>query len=192
MPQSQQLTNEQQAALQQALIYRFLGLVFAYPNDAFLPTLQNALQKISDNAARFQPLLDAFAAEPQEQLQAEYTRLFLNGYPNTPCPPYESVYREERMMGESSLAVQKLYQQWEIAIDANLSDHLATELEFLAFLSAATTLTEVATDALATREYFLEEHVRQWLPQFCRDLQKEATVEAYRLLSQLLANVLLH
>ena len=82
-------------------------------------------------------LVAAFEREETDALQAEYTRLFLNGYPRTICPPYESVCLEQRMHGE-----------WEMKVEPGLIDHLATELEFLAFLASAESLDgDMSTEA---------------------------------------------
>jgi TorA maturation chaperone TorD len=52
--------------------------------------------EIIEQWAEEYPWLQAPAAELKnwslEWWQAEYTRLFINGYPKTVCPPFESVY----------------------------------------------------------------------------------------------------
>ena len=93
-------------------------------------------------------LVAAFEREETDALQAEYTRLFLNGYPRTICPPYESVYLEQRMHGEAAVAVAAAYAEWEMKVEPGLIDHLATELEFLAFLASAESLDgDMSTEA---------------------------------------------
>lgn len=83
--------------LQKAYRYKFLSQCLAYPNAAFIPALDEVLEKIDADRDPLQTLVAAFERENAESLQAEYTRLFLNGYPHTICPPYESVYLEKRM-----------------------------------------------------------------------------------------------
>ena len=125
-------------------------------------------------------LVAAFEREEAEPLQAEYTRLFLNGYPRSVCPPYESVYLEQRMHGE-----------WEMKVEPGLIDHLATELEFLAFLASAESLDgDMSTEARKASDEFLQTHLRRWTPRFIADLKAGAKLDCYRMLGELMENVL--
>ncbi len=170
-----------------AFVYRFLSRAFAYPNDAFLPALRENLAQTGEMASDLSPIVDLLSEESPVNLQAEYTRLFISGYPKTPCPPYESAYREGRLMGQANVSVRALYSQWGMVVDPPLGDHIATELEFLAFLTAlAMTAPEIAEQALTTRAAFLSEHPGQWIPQFAANLQTHAQIEGYRLLANLL------
>ncbi|ACF13344.1 cytoplasmic chaperone TorD family protein [Chloroherpeton thalassium ATCC 35110] len=170
----------------QSRIFRFFSLAFAYPNQAFLPQLNKALEAVHGFKIELEALPPAFEKEETVRLQAEYTRLFINGYPTTPCAPYESVYREKRMLGKSSMEVQERYQEWGMTVDASLMDHLATEFEFMAFLCSAATLEETKADAKAALQTFLSEHAQKWIPQFAADLQANAKVQAYQLLGEIL------
>ncbi len=171
---------------QQAFVFRFFSLSFAYPNEAFLPALKRTAQNISSNASLFYDLTASFEQEEPEQLQAEYTRLFINGYPHTPCPPYESVYLEKRMLGQASIEVQALYQEWDMTVEAGLTDHIATEFEFLSFLASAGRLKSVAKAAGDASERFIKEHLNRWLPQFIVDLKTAAHLQPYKQLANLL------
>ena len=167
---------------------RFLSQCFAYPNSAFLPNLRKRLREITGEKekAGFEPLLRLFGQENNEQLQGEYTRLFITGYPSTPCPPYESVFREGRMLGSCSHKVQTLYQEWGMTAEEGLLDHISTELEFLAFLASAATLEAVQKDARKTFHSFTADHLSQWLPDLSKELKDHARVPAYRELAFLL------
>ena len=167
-------------------VFKFLSLAFAYPNQAFLPELKRTADKISGNPAPYYALIAAFEKEDQEILQAEYTRLFINGYPHTPCPPYESVYLEKRMLGESSINVQAIYREWEITVEAGLTDHIATEFEFLSFLASASSLKPVTKAAIDASEHFLKEHLYRWLPIFTIDLKSASHLQVYKQLATLL------
>jgi len=174
----------------QARIFRFFSLAFAYPNQAFLPELKKALGAIAGLKIELEALPPAFEKETMERLQAEYTRLFINGYPTTPCAPYESVYREKRMLGKASMEVQAMYQEWGMSAQTSLTDHLATEFEFMAFLCSAATLEDMAADAKTALQVFLSEHIEKWIPKFSNDLQENAKVEAYKLLGQILEKMI--
>jgi TorA maturation chaperone TorD len=177
--------------LQKALRYKFLSRCLAYPNEAFIPALREALDKIDASRDELLALVAAFEREDAETLQAEYTRLFLNGYPRTVCPPYESVYLEQRMHGESTVAVQAAYAEWEMSVEPGLIDHLATELEFLAFLASAESLDGgMSADARKAADAFMQQHLSRWTPQFVADLKAGAKLDAYRMLGELMENTL--
>ena len=177
--------------LQKALRYKFLSRSLAYPNEAFIPALDEALAKIDASRDAMLALVAAFERENAEALQAEYTRLFLNGYPRTICPPYESVYLEQRMHGEAAVAVAAAYAEWEMKVEPGLIDHLATELEFLAFLASAESLDgDMSTEARKASEEFLQKHLRRWTPQFIADLKAGAKLDCYRMLGEVMESVL--
>ncbi|UZJ38198.1 TorD/DmsD family molecular chaperone [Prosthecochloris sp. SCSIO W1103] len=171
-----------------ARILRFLSQCFAYPNRAFLPNLQTQLQEITAEKEKtgFESLLRLFEQENSEQLQGEYTRLFISGYPNTPCPPYESVFREGTMLGSNSRKVDRLYQEWDMTADLDLVDHISTELEFLAFLASAATLDATRTNANKAYHSFIHSHIQKWIPDFSKKLYDNAKSPPYRKLAALL------
>jgi len=176
--------------LETALRYRFLSRAFAYPNEALVPELEKCLEELGEAPETFTKLVEAFGKEKQEQLQGEYTRLFLNGYPKTPCIPYESVYLEKRMLGEASLAVGAAYAEWEMQVEPGVLDHVSTELEFLAFLASAESMGgRLAKDARKASESFLTEHLCRWVPRLAADLAREAKMEPFRLLGEALQTV---
>ncbi len=165
---------------------RFLSLCFAYPNSAFLPNLRERLQGIEKEKQIFETQLRLFEQENHEQLQGEYTRLFITGYPTTPCPPYESVFREERMFGSCTGSIHRFYEEWSMTADAGLLDHISTELEFLAFLASAATLEHPGDDAVDAFAAFAENHLFRWLPDFSTALEQHAKLAPYRHLGSLL------
>ncbi len=173
--------------LQKALLFKFLSRCLAYPNQAFIPTLVEVSEQIETGKKERQALIQAFELEEQEPLQGEYTRLFLNGYPHTVCPPYESIYLEKRMHGDAAVAVQKAYSEWEMSVEAGLIDHLSTELEFLAFLASAESLgNEVSKDAQKAAEQFIKRHICRWMPQFTEDMKEGAKMDCYRMLGEMM------
>jgi putative dimethyl sulfoxide reductase chaperone len=177
--------------LQKAYRYKFLSQCLAFPNAAFIPALDEALGKIDADRDPLQALVAAFEKEDAEPLQAEYTNLFINGYPHTVCPPYESVYLEKRMHGEATVAVAAAYAEWEMSVEPGLIDHLATELEFLAFLASAESLENaVSEEARNASESFTQQHLTRWTPQFVEDLKAGAKLDCYRMLGELMENAL--
>jgi TorA maturation chaperone TorD len=124
-------------------------------------------------------------------LQVEYSRLLV-GPGEQQVPPYESVYRDaepgsERgpVRGPSTRAVEKWYRSYgvEPAADWNdMPDHVATELEFLSYLSE--------NGHQEARDQFLEEHVHRWIDEFLDAVRAETTHPYYEALVQTTREVL--
>jgi len=127
-----------------------------------------------------------------KQLRTEYARLFI-GPSGPPCPPYESVYRDRKdgddagpVMGPATIAVGRWYREFGIepARDhADLPDHIATELEFAAYLA------EERTEARL--EQFLDEHLRVWADEFLTRVETETREAFYSSLAATTREVLL-
>ncbi|KZK74842.1 MAG: cytoplasmic chaperone TorD family protein [Pelodictyon luteolum] len=184
------IMNDSRDPRQKALTFRFFSRSFAYPNEAFIKELKTSLEELRDAPDQFREMMAAFEHEGIEALQGEYTRLFLNGYPSTPCVPYESVYLEKRMLGDASIGVQAAYSQWDMTVAPGLIDHIATEFEFLAFLASAESMGgTLGEDARIAAEAFMKEHLCRWMPRLAADLGKAANLEPYRLLAAALQTI---
>jgi TorA maturation chaperone TorD/Pyruvate/2-oxoacid:ferredoxin oxidoreductase delta subunit len=109
-------------------------------------------------------------ARPREGLEAEFARLFVG--PGRPVAhPYESVYREGRLMGDCAVAVRQHYAaEGLVPQDDLLPDHVAVELEFMAHLIGREEEAREREDpdgveaCLRRQEAFLGEHLARWLP----------------------------
>jgi len=170
--------------LNQAHIFRFLSLCFAYPNEGFFKNLELKLKDIKGDKSDLEVLYKALKAEELEMLQGEYTRLFITGYPKTPCPPYESVQLEGRIMGKAADRVQQIYREWEMTVEPGILDHISTELEFCAFLCSASTITEAKEEAETAFQAFMAQHIMNWVPDFLQKLQTHAKFQVYKELAK--------
>jgi TorA maturation chaperone TorD len=138
------------------------------PPDARAP-LANELAALSDAVRR------ARAVDPQAvELAVEFTRLFggLEQQSGVP-PPYESVVREGRLLGDTTAAVAVAYAEagfGAVLPDAGPADHLAAELRFLALLAYREREAWLAGDQGGASDWlertarFLDEHLLVWLP----------------------------
>lgn len=89
------------------------------------------------------------------------------------------------------MAVAAAYAEWEMSVEPGLIDHLATELEFLAFLASAESLGNAVSDeARQASEAFMQQHISRWTPQFVADLKAGAKLDAYRMLGEVMKAVL--
>jgi len=134
-----------------------------------------------------------------ERLSIEHTRLFgglQEGY--GPPPPYESLWREGRLMGETTEAVARAYlaagyrpsQEW------SPFDHLVEELLFLASLAngehafAESGRDDEARWARERRHEFLDRHLLTWVPSYAETIAAEAREPFHRSLARVTALVL--
>ncbi len=129
-------------------------------------------------------------SEAEPGLEQEFTRLFLG--PGRPVAhPYESVVREGRTMGETTLDVCRRLAEEGLAPNRHsLPDHVAIELGFMAHLAAREALAwgagaqDVALRLLQQQEAFLREHLGTWFPQFCHRILAGRPLVHYAQLAQ--------
>ncbi|EMA12372.1 TorD/DmsD family molecular chaperone [Haloarcula marismortui] len=130
-------------------------------------------------AGELAPVVGDIGSADRHRLRTEYTRLFI-GPAGPPCPPYESVYRDGEdpdelgpVKGPATMAVVRWYREFGVqpaAAYSDLPDHIATELEFAAYLAEAG-----FDDQL---DQFFEEHLAAWTDEFLRQVEVE-TREAF-------------
>ncbi|MFN2309864.1 MAG: molecular chaperone [Gammaproteobacteria bacterium] len=165
---------------------------------AFLPPTQAAAQAaitedlpadLADLGQQLQyPIAESVAAlrdaarglpEPPGLLQL-YSRLFLS--PPALAGINAGVYLDGAVMGNSVVALDRYYREYGLARDArfhDLPDHVALQLEFVAYLfaraaaDAAQDGADGARHEAAARD-FLQVFVAAWLPGFCADLERVA------------------
>lgn len=133
-----------------------------------------------------------------EELNVEYTRLFI-GPGRAPAPPYASFYLEgEQLMGEEVIKVRKKYLGWRMVplqLGRVPDDHIALEFAFLGHLSTEAHLALVQRDearflhVLEGSNEFLREHVLTWVPMFCKNMASSASDEFFKWLSTATLNI---
>ena len=148
-----------------------LAILLGEPTEESLPLLEEV-------APQLPWLSDAAMAQlretPLETWQMEHTRLFITGRPHTECSPFESVWREGQMVGESAMALKRLYEVFGFTPDAELpADYLGSELECLAY--ALTHHADQEEHLVA-----LLEHLHGWIPRFAKAVRIHADLELYR------------
>jgi nitrate reductase assembly molybdenum cofactor insertion protein NarJ len=108
-----------------ATLYLF-SLLFYTPTPNSLEEARRIASSVGYRA--LEELLDTAS---YEDLLREYTRAFHGGPRAGACPPYESFYREGLIYGDTSVTIAKLLRErgYELAIEGELADHIAVELE---------------------------------------------------------------
>ena len=111
---------------------------------------------------------------PLEHWQVEHTELFISGHPKTYCMPFESVWTEGQMMGESTMRMSEYYQAAGFEISADLpADFLGTELQFLAYL----------IEHHREQEELMHEvliNMNAWIPKFSTSVRIHAELLLYK------------
>ena len=123
----------------------------------------------------------------------EYTRLF-RGPVKAEAYPYESIYIEGEVIGNSTLDVVRRYGEAGVAVAdgfKDLPDHISAELEFMHYLCgrALDALERGANDE-ATRfrcmgQTFLKDHLNKWVPQFTDLIMQYATTPYYLTIAEI-------
>ncbi len=143
--------------------------------------------------------LDEWLAENDKlhELRLEYSRLFVGPF-SLPCPPYESYYRENRVMGDCTMDVKRYYHDVGLEISPEFKDapdHVVLEADFLATLYDAENdaleqgKTSAAENIRTVRDRFIKEHANCWLPLFAQAVKNNAILPYYPVLAAILASV---
>jgi len=166
-----------------ARVYSWFARAFSYPVPERIEELKGISAEIEvDNDfvnELFQWSVDLSEIN-KEQLEADFVTLFINGYPKTIAPPYESLYRgSSLMLGTTSEDVIQYYVKYELepAEDGSLPDALAIELDFVAFL-----ITQNPSNVDINK--FINEHIFTWVEDFIAKIN-ESDVDIYKKLGTL-------
>jgi len=168
-------------------IYKLLSLALQWPDEQWMSTMRHALQMEHDMLPVLGDAFTELALVPLEHIQAEYTNLFMNGFPTTPCPPYESHYCKSETVWEEVVV---FYRRWGLTSKREQPEHIAVELEFMhVLLSALETATdeEERSEVQVAVEAFGSKHLGRWAERFARDLVTHARLAFYRILGEVLA-----
>lgn len=128
------------------------------------------------------PAIAELEAIPLEAWQGEHTRLFVSGYPSTPCPPFESAYRQGQMGGATAADLTALYRRAGLEATGAPADFLGTLLECAGLL-------EERGDPGHLLPELWGDHLLHWLPRFAQDLQDHSDFLLYRCLGAELARL---
>ena len=166
---SSKTTVDAAAARARASVYAFLASVFHS-----LPT-EDSVRAVREMAGGLE--IEDPGPFVLNDLEREYMDLFVVPNPRY-VAPYESVFRDSwsnpveggapirgLLMGDSSLAVRRCYDEAGVAPADELPDHVATELQFMAWLWALQAAPESGDVAAVAelRSRFRADHVARWI-----------------------------
>jgi len=165
-----------------ATLYRFCAQSMQYPDsdwfsDNYLTSLYGLFDALGGEEEK-KELQATFSKSPDilEDLQVEYTRLFINGFPHVSAPPYGSVYLEKTLRGKFSDDILLYYRSlgYDIKENSDLPDSLVHQLEFLSFLAE--------DQNRAGEEEFLSRFFLPWYAIFAAKVKEEARHPFYKLI----------
>ncbi|MEN8140773.1 MAG: molecular chaperone TorD family protein [Thermodesulfobacteriota bacterium] len=150
-------------------IYKFLAQAIRYPeadwfNDEFLAVYHTLLEGLEwPEGAQVPTKVDE---QSLEDVQVEYTRLFINAVPHVVAPPYGSVFIDGSLNGVTADQTRKYYREHGFDITSNeFPDHIVTELDFVALLEEGEE---------GSSEEFLAQLFRPWFDQFRAKVLEES------------------
>ena len=110
-----------------------------------------------------------------EEIQEDYTRLFINNIPKTLAPPYEGYYRENQ---EDTLQKLNLFYAQEGYESGNeRADHIVSELQFYALLKHSNK-TDLALE-------FFNEHLNKWIFSFADKIMINTKTKYFQLIGKI-------
>ena len=170
-------------------LYLLASGLFMQPESSRLHQLQALLEEVLANATNepWQASLAAFKPylNYDDNLESEYSRLFILALPQIPAQPFGSYWLENppRLLGDSTVAIQTMMAEYGIEVAENsglLPDHLVAELEFMAYLIS------LEEKTWQTQWQLLEQHLARWTPLFTSALRMAHPHHFYRLASNYL------
>jgi len=176
------------------LAYKAASLLAQRPTPSTLSEALDTVRQLIDACRLHSPTLHelaeaiAEALHDTDELEVEYTRLFVNAYPRLECPPYETVYAEHarRVMGRSGVEVAHIMDEAGLEVSEGFSEppeHVAAETELMAYLIYLELTGDEKARGLAER---LRRHLVRWIPEYARCLERAARHRLYRLYARFL------
>jgi len=164
-------------------VYKFFAHLFAYPErrEDFFKHLEE-FYPFEDG----QPL-EELKKVPFEELQAEYTALFVANIKGVPCKPYESFFGPERtLMGAPAFDTARYFELFGLEPpEGELPDAVYLQLDFAAFLvkliKEATHPEDRKKLAVLYRDFF-KKHIL-WMERFVDCIGEHSKVEPLKVLS---------
>lgn len=184
--------------------YWFLSSLFADALDAETLARMAPAGVLADGDGGFAAEILNTLCEPvgegvlAERLAVEHTRLFRGiNEEYGPPPPYESLWREGLLMGDSTVQVTTHYLDAGYQPDGRFApcDHLVEELLFMASLCNAEVEALSSSLPVNARQFrerqlrFLHEHLAAWSLTYFRRLAESAREPLYRALARVTASV---
>lgn len=181
--------------------FKLLAACFYEPEkDLFIEeklcqNLQNLLEGWASGAAKAASDMEfALSNSEQEQLSVAHAELFVGPF-ELLAAPYGSVYLEKnrQIMGDTTIGVLKCYEDAGLTVgEKEPPDHIAIELEFMAFLCTREAEARAAGNVAQAQELFSMQSdfyhsFLSWTPRLCEEMRRATNNPFYRALAKCLA-----
>lgn len=185
-----------------AVTYRLASRALMHPEHSGREQLAQAATDLIDTSdelallasfgdwRRLMEAVHVVASTASDEVAHVYTRLFMAQRAEAPCPLVESAYLDDDPAAVGWLLgdIESVYTRagLECAIAPEPSDHVATELEFLAILCEREAeawerhVPRAAAMLRRQQQSFLIRHLRGWLPALLAGLTAEAPGSMYQ------------
>jgi len=166
------------------LLERLLDGEFVTPDGEVSETLDAGFDALERFAAEH---ADETAAAVREELELEYSRLFVG--PRPVIQPHETYFREDTdFRGKGLAKVEASYGAggWTAPDDyPEEDDHVAVEMAFLRYLIRRQQAGD--EEAFGFQRVFHEEHLSQWIDEFAREVVDETDSTFYEAAAYILS-----
>ncbi|WP_411680400.1 molecular chaperone [Clostridium thailandense] len=187
-------------------LYRFLGRLYREEVDQILLEKMKVMgfsmecceTKLREGYEMLKGYLEDCGGDPLTDLAVDYAKVFLGAgiAEGSTAFPYESVYTSQKriMMQEARDKVMVIYLAKGLGKDEEkfkFEDHISLELEFMAFLCKEAQYILYTQNGLGflsclkEQMDFLSEHLLNWIPKFCADVERHADTEFYKALGKI-------
>ena len=148
------------------------GKLLTYPTKELKEEIEKILILLKDEGKKnlFTDILTSLNENDQDNLEAEYTSLFITGYPKTPCPPYFSAYQTGMIVSEHSEKLYNIYEEYGIELsNEQFPDFIPTMMEFMTLL--------LTNEQEKEAKEFYKEYL-SWISEFSENIKRN-TKEKY-------------
>lgn len=176
--------------------------IFLYPNQENLAEQKNNIQKLLDWVIGEGLRLDNTDVWKEalvsgtynlEQLEVDFTALFINSFPTARAHPFAGWYEGEAIIfGPSDNKVRQFYSRYGVSYDANNqipADHIMVELEFLARMAEEYERTGEILYYTAMQE-MMAGYFENWVFKFLHNMETYAETSYYKSLASILVCLL--
>ncbi|MGI6559430.1 MAG: TorD/DmsD family molecular chaperone [Limnochordia bacterium] len=201
-----------------SVLYDLLARGFDYPDDELAASLTTSNQEesflwrlgqaaallgegaLAENLEAMDDFISTYS-EPEDlllELQKDYTRACFASRPRL-VPLFESVYKEGKLLQDSTFQVARLYYEAGLQAEQKLDlppDHIAVELEFMSYLclqhfeALQKGEDELAARAEELQRELLDNHLLEFATSFAARFQEHGRTPFYRNLASCLAKVM--
>lgn len=152
-----------------------------------------------ERAELYKLFASLFSHEPPDELIYQFREMFQMRFTEPPqlirmefinllsrLSPHESLYNYPphelpRLWGRVTGEVEAFYNSVGLTIDEEISlipDHISAELFFMSYL--------IENKLLKEQKSFMEKHLLQWIPNYCDEIEKQASTTFFKEIALLL------